>query len=95
MSIRVPCELCGGCGRRPLTVHQSEIVAAIRIAGRDRDGWCTSSDVSSSLTGEVKVRTSLCNSLVALYRAGVLERRPLAGRVYEWRVNSEALTQAA
>lgn len=88
MSLRVPCESCGGCGLRPLTVHQTAIVRAV---GYD---WSPSVEIAARLTGVTKVRPTLCNNLTALFRAGVLQRRALVGRSYEWRVNSE-IKQAA
>lgn len=80
MSLRVPCELCGGCGKRPLTQSQSATVAAV---GAD---WTTSSEVAARLTGADRVSTTLVNQLAALATAGVLERRPWAGRKYQWRI---------
>jgi hypothetical protein len=51
--------------------------------------------VAELLTGEHTVRSSLTNNLTRLWQVGVLERRPMVGRRYIWRVNPKVLQQAA
>jgi hypothetical protein len=83
VELRIPCEKCGGCGKRPLTESQRLTVAAV---GPE---WTTSNEISARLTGASTVSTTLTNQLTSLHGAGVLDRRPWSGRNYQWRITKQ------
>lgn len=82
MTARVECRHCAGTGRRVLTVVESQTVEAVGKA------WRSVGDIQLRLDriqGYTTMTTALCNRLVALEKLGMVERRPVTGRVNEWR----------
>ncbi len=78
----VTCKHCAGTGKRELTVTERQTVEAVGKA------WRSVGDIQLRLDriqGYTTMQTALCNRLVALEKLGIVERRPVSGRVNEWR----------
>lgn len=82
---RICCECCGGTGFRELT--QTEQITALAVSST----WSSTFDILERLnrvqtTGKLSM-PALCNRLVRLVDLGIVERRRVTRREYEWRLN--------
>lgn len=81
----VRCETCSGSGERKLSVTELDTYNAV---GPD---WCTAAEIGKRIRYPRNIpHPALCNRLVRLERLGLVERRPLTGKVYEWRIKAQS-----
>lgn len=79
--LTVPCERCRSTGHRELTKLELDTLVAVG------DTWSTTSDIRARLAVNQwwPSPTALCNRLVALLDAGLVERRAPDSKHFEWR----------
>lgn len=76
------CERCHGTGRRDLTRTERDVVASV---GKD---WSPTDEIGvrlKAIQGYETRPTALANRLARLLALGLVQRRALDGRSYEWR----------
>lgn len=79
--MRVPCESCSGCGDRELADHEAETIRAIG------EGWRTTAAIAPMITTPPNIKNpALCNRLSKLEDMGLVRRRPVDGKHFEWSV---------
>lgn len=78
--MKAPCDACCGSGERDLTLHERETIAAIG------DGWRSTSEIAPLITTPIGIRMpALCNRLARLAEIGLIQRRAVDGKRFEWR----------
>ena len=81
--VTFPCEHCMGTGRREPTLTERWTLMAVSRQ------WALTKDISTRLKAIQGFPTkipALCNRLVDLHKRGLLERRAVTGKSFEWRL---------
>ncbi len=77
--MKVPCEACCGSGNRELSIHE---VATIDAIG---DGWSMTTEIAPRISVPKNIKlTALNNRLVRLESMGLVKRRAVNGKRFEW-----------